>query len=85
MHSLRHSIRLWRAAALLAVAALLLAACGGAAPASPAPSADTPTAGASTQENNLVVLEWAGYELPEFYEPFTEQHPQVELDYSFFS
>jgi len=86
MHSPRHSIRLWRAAVLLAVASLLLAACGGAAPASPASSDDTPAAaGASTQQNNLVVLEWAGYELAEFYEPFTEQYPQVELDYSFFS
>jgi len=86
MHSPRHSIRLWRAAALLAVASLLLAACGGAAPASPASSDETPAAaGASTQQNNLVVLEWAGYELAEFYEPFTGQYPQVELDYSFFS
>jgi spermidine/putrescine-binding protein len=85
MHSLWHSIRLWRAAALLAVASLLLAACGGAAPASPASSDETPAAGASTQQDNLVVLEWAGYELPEFYEPFIEEYPQVKLDYSFFS
>ncbi len=79
MHSLRHSIRLWRAMALLIVASLLLAACGGATPAAPAPS------GASPQRSNLVILEWAGYELPEFYEPFTEQYPQVKVDYSFFS
>jgi spermidine/putrescine transport system substrate-binding protein len=86
MHSLRHSIPLWRAAALLVVASLLLAACGGAAPASPASSDDTPAAaGASTQRGNLVVLEWAGYELPQFHEPFTEQYPQVRVDYSFFS
>jgi spermidine/putrescine-binding protein len=86
MHSLWHSTRLWRAAALLAVASLLLAACGGAAPAAPASDEDTSTStGSSTQRGNLVVLEWAGYELPEFYEPFTEQYPQVELDYSFFS
>lgn len=86
MHSLRHSIRIWRAAALLAVASLLLAACGGAAPAAPAPSGATSAAtGASNERGNLTVLEWAGYELPQFYEPFTAQFPQVKLDYSFFS
>ncbi len=86
MHSLRHSIRSWRAAALLAVVSLLLAACGGATPASPATGENTPApSGATAQRGNLVVLEWAGYELPQFYEPFTEQYPQVKVDYSFFS
>ncbi len=86
MHSLRHSIRIWRAAALLAVASLLLAACGGAGPAAPAPNGATSAAtDASNERGNLTVLEWAGYELPQFYEPFTAQFPQVKLDYSFFS
>lgn len=88
MHSLWHSTRLWRAAALLAVVALLLAACDGATPA-PAPQpggAETSAAvGPSAASGNLMVLEWAGYELPQFYEPFITQHPKVKLDYSFFS
>jgi spermidine/putrescine-binding protein len=86
MHSLWHSTRLWRAAALLAVASLLLAACGGTAPEAPVSGEGTSApAGPSSQEGNLVVLEWAGYELPQFYEPFFAQFPQVEVDYSFFS
>ncbi|MBI9045344.1 MAG: extracellular solute-binding protein [Anaerolineaceae bacterium] len=39
----------------------------------------------SKTEENLVVVEWSGYELPEFRESFTEQHPDTVNDYSFFS
>ncbi|HSN78360.1 MAG TPA: extracellular solute-binding protein, partial [Anaerolineae bacterium] len=86
MHSFRYSTRLWRVAALLAVMPLLLAACGAATPAAQPASEDTSSSsGPSTQGGNLVVLEWAGYELPQFYEPFTAQYPEVEVDYSFFS
>jgi spermidine/putrescine-binding protein len=86
MHSLWRPSLFWRIAALMAVTSLLLAACGGAAPAPQSVNGETPaTAGSSTTSDNLVVLEWAGYELPEFYEPFIEEYPQVKLDYSFFS
>jgi len=86
MNSLRYPSHFWRVAVLLVVASLLLAACGGTAPEAPASGEGTSApAGPSSQEGNLVVLEWAGYELPQFYEPFFAQFPQVEVDYSFFS
>jgi spermidine/putrescine-binding protein len=33
----------------------------------------------------LNVLEWSGYELPEFWSKFAEAHPDVKVDYSFFA
>ena len=53
----------------LAIGCLTLAACGGAAP----------------QVDNLIVLDWAGYELPEFWAPFAEAYPDISVDYSFFA
>lgn len=88
MHSPRHLSLFWRVAAVMTVMALLLAACGGGAPATPSQQAGESTdddAGPSSQKANLVALEWAGYELPQFYEPFTAQYPEVNVDYSFFS
>lgn len=84
MHSPRYLTSIWRVAALMGVTALLLSACGGAAPARPSEQAGD-GAGSSDQKGNLVVLDWAGYELPQFYEPFTAQYPAVKVDYSFFS
>lgn len=84
MHS--HSLSLWRTAVLLAVMSLLLAACGGATPAAPASNADASSPASTTAKaGNLVVLEWAGYELPQFYEPYFAQNPGAKVDYSFFS
>jgi spermidine/putrescine-binding protein len=80
---------------MLLVLASLLAACAGtASPATPAPV--TPVAGAATvpatssaspsdKEGSLLLLEWAGYELPEFHAPFAEQYPKVQPEYSFFA
>ena len=39
----------------------------------------------SPQVDNLVVLDWAGYELPEFWAPFAEAYPDISVDYSFFA
>lgn len=36
------------------------------------------------QSNSLSVFDWAGYELPEFWTQFAEQHPDIKIDYSFF-
>ncbi len=53
----------------LLVLSLALAGCG-------APAA------ANTE---LILLEWSGYELPEFWEPFAAQHPEIAPQYSFFA
>lgn len=53
----------------LLVLSLALAACGA------APAANT----------ELILLEWSGYELPEFWEPFAAQHPEITPQYSFFA
>jgi spermidine/putrescine-binding protein len=53
----------------LAIGGLILAACAGAAP----------------PVDNLIVLDWAGYELPEFWAPFAEAYPDITVDYSFFA
>ena len=84
MKSQRPSARPHHLATLAAlIVALLLAACGGAATTA-APVEEAPAeSGAST--GPLVVLEWSGYELPEFYGPFVEAHPDVTVDYSFFA
>ena len=68
----------------LAVAACTPAATPTTAPTSAPTTAPTavPTA-AST--GPLVVLEWSGYELPEFWGPFAEKHPDVSVEYSFFA
>lgn len=64
--------RMWRGASLLLAGALLLAACGGAS--APAPATD-----------RLTLLEWSGYELPALWEPFAQQYPDVEPQFTFFA
>lgn len=61
--------------ALLAGALILLVACGSQS------STDT-SAGAG--DATLNVFEWSGYELPEFWTQFAEQHPDAEVDFAFF-
>ena len=83
---------------LLVVLVVALAACNGT-PASPAPTSavqDSPTPGdasatqpaagsPSDKDASLVLLEWSGFELPEFHEPFTAQYPNVQPEYSIFA
>lgn len=33
----------------------------------------------------FTVLEWSGNELPEFWQPFADQHPQVKVEFTFFT
>jgi spermidine/putrescine transport system substrate-binding protein len=39
----------------------------------------------SSKAPGLVVLEWSGYETPTYWEPFAQQHPDIQPDYSFFA
>ncbi len=96
----RPNVHLRRAAALALMAAFLLAACGGAT-ATAAPVEEQPVATATAQApaateapaataapastGSLTVLEWSGYELPDFWGPFAEKHPDVQPEYSFFA
>ncbi len=37
-----------------------------------------------SEDATLSVFEWSGYELPEFWSQFAEQHPATTVDFSFF-
>lgn len=75
----------------LLIVVILLAACGAPAATTQAPTtvAEQPTsapAATSAQANNsLTLLEWSGYELQDFWQPFADQHPDVTPDFSFFA
>lgn len=62
---------------------MTLAACASPTPpgGGPAPTAE-PTAAPT---GPLVVLDWSGYELPEFWQPFADKYPDVTVDFSFFA
>lgn len=38
-----------------------------------------------SEQSDLVVLEWAGYELPEYHAGFIEKNPDVDVKFSFFA
>jgi spermidine/putrescine transport system substrate-binding protein len=78
-----------RSLAVTASLALVLAACGSGA----SPSAGTPSDGASApasqaesaepEPNELLVLEWAGYEAEDFWVDFAEANPDTAVDFEF--
>ncbi|MCB9419618.1 MAG: extracellular solute-binding protein [Ardenticatenaceae bacterium] len=86
---------LWITLSLFLIGSLLLVACNStgqpaaeepAAPAEEAPAAEAPTespAEESPVTGNLVMLDWAGYELPEFWGDFAAKYPDVQVDFSF--
>ncbi len=48
-----------------------------------APAAtDTP---ATQETGTLTVFGWSGYESPNYFEPFTQEYPAVQVEYSFFA
>jgi spermidine/putrescine transport system substrate-binding protein len=56
-----------------------------AAPAAAEPTAAPAAQPASDASGSLMVLDWSGYEDPELWKPFAEQHPNVKVDFSFFA
>jgi spermidine/putrescine-binding protein len=84
----------WIVISILVIASLLITACGAPAAATEAPvatKAPAATEAPSATEvpaattGNLVMLDWSGYELPEFWKQFATQYPEVKVDYSFLS
>jgi spermidine/putrescine-binding protein len=84
----------WVCIAWLAVFSLVLAACAPSAqptaepptalPEQPTAPPEQPTAPPqSAGAQRLVMLDWAGYEIPEFWGKFKKNHPQVQVDFSF--
>lgn len=74
----------WRYTSVVVIIALM-SACNGGPAATEAPTAiPAPTAVPQTN-NGLVVLEWSGYELPEFWQPFADAHADKKVDFSFFA
>ncbi len=80
----------------LLILALLASACSPAAPATSLPAetaapqasaapATQPPPAAPSNQGPLTVFEWSGYELPEFWQPFADQYPDVKVDFSFFA
>lgn len=83
----------WLTMILMVVASLIFAACAAPAqvtsppavePTQPAEQPTTPPEPPpATKGGKLVMLSWAGYELPEFWGEFKEAHPDAQVDFSF--
>jgi len=88
---MRSTHRSWFVISLLLIGSLCLASC--AAPPAPtalptavptaAPTASPTTAPAADVTGKLVMLDWSGYELPEFWPGFAAQYPKVNVEFSF--
>ncbi len=79
-----YSTRFWHRLALAAavgLALMVLAACG-------APTAETGAADQAAQApaspDTLKILDWAGYDAPEFWTQFAAAHPDVNVNYTYF-
>jgi len=65
---------------------LLLSACSGTQEGTGGASAGEPSVAASAgaeEPNELLVLEWSGYEAPEFWVDFAEAQPDAEVTFEF--
>jgi spermidine/putrescine transport system substrate-binding protein len=65
---------------LFAGAAIMLAACGTQPGTEPSASASEP---AAEEPNELLVLEWSGYEAEDFWTDFASAHPDTEVSFEF--
>ena len=76
-----------------AILALILTACGtgsgseapadSEAPGSAAPGSEPPASEAAEEPNELLVLEWSGYEAEDFWAEFAEANPDTEVTFEF--
>jgi spermidine/putrescine transport system substrate-binding protein len=75
----------WFTLSILVIVSLVLASCGGGTPVveEPTQAAEAPAQADSPVTGRLVMLDWAGYELPEFWGDFAEKYPEVRVDFSF--
>jgi spermidine/putrescine transport system substrate-binding protein len=80
---IRHA-KLWNRIAVVAIACLAIAlpaACS-------EPAAPTGAAGAQeeaqAEADSLTILDWAGYDAPEFWTKFAEAYPDAEVNYTYF-
>ena len=65
---------------LFAGAVIVLSACGTQTGTEPVSSASEP---AAEEPNELLVLEWAGYDAPDFWTDFQEANPDTEVNFEF--
>jgi spermidine/putrescine transport system substrate-binding protein len=74
-----------RAFALLASVALVMTACNGAAQSSAPTASDalSEAPSAAAERNELLVLEWSGYEAEDFWVDFKEARPETEVSFEF--
>jgi len=80
-----------RLLALGIIVSLFIPACGGGATSpEPTQAASPPTTlpevkPTMASTGPVTVLEWSGYELQEFWQPFADAHPDTTVDFSFFA
>ena len=74
-----------RGLATLAALALVLAACGSGSPTSSAGGSGEPSQSqpAEPEPNELLVLEWAGYEDPAFWQDFADANADTDVQFEF--
>jgi spermidine/putrescine transport system substrate-binding protein len=74
-----------RGLATLAALALVLAACGGGSPTTSAGDSGEASQSQSAvpEPNELLVLEWAGYEAPDFWTDFASANPDTDVQFEF--
>jgi len=70
-----------RGLATLAGLTLVLAACGGGSPTTSAGNSDEASQSAVPEPNELLVLEWGGYEEPDFWVDFADAHPDTDVQF----
>lgn len=73
---------------VMVIMMLVLSACGGGAatevPATEVSATEAPAQDATTT-GTLTLLDWSGYELPEFWSDFATKYPEVKVEFSFMS